>query len=517
MKHKRFTIIIIGLVLATAASLFIVLGRLPDVSAAVAVDQRPAINPAFHDVTIPPNIAPINFYVGEPGRRYCVKWRAKSGHSVTVVSRNALINTPQRKWRRLLASARADDLLLDVYVESDDRIWRRYRSLVLHVATDTIDPFIAYRMLRPNFTFWRSVGVYQRDLESWDESDILHGRSFDDGCVNCHTFRNNSPDQMFLGIRGAQASATLLAQGGSVDKINAKWGYTAWHPAGHIAIYTVMKVRQFLHHVGAEIRDVVDLDASLLYYHTRSRSVKTARGLADNQRLETYPTWSPDGRHLYFCSAPIPWQDRDTVPPVNFDKVRYDLRRISYDRETDTWGAPETVLSAENTGMSILLPRISPDGNSLLFCMCDYGCFPIFRSSSDLYMLNLTSGAYTKLSVNTAQSESWHSWSTNGRWIIFSSRRQGGHFTRLFISHVSADGKVGRPFILPQKDPAYYDSLLETYNVPEFITGPVTVSRRALVNAARRPPTIDVHNPLVTGATPKGIVKDASEPYRSSR
>jgi len=224
--------------------------------------------------------------------------------------------------------------------------------------------------------------------------------------------------------------------------------------------------------------------------------------LADKDRLETYPAWSPDGKYLYYCSAPILWKDRDAVPPENYDKVKYDLRRIPYDVATNTWGESETVLSAAETGLSILLPRVSPDGRFLLFCMCRYGCFPVYQPSSDLYLMDLATRQYRKLAINSEFSESWHSWSGNSRWIAFSSKRQDGLFTRTYLSYVDEAGTVHKPFILPQRDPAHYDALLETYSMPELVKGPVRVSRARLARAARARPSVMPEIPI-TGASPK--------------
>jgi len=176
--------------------------------------------------------------------------------------------------------------------------------------------------------------------------------------------------------------------------------------------------------------------------------------------------------------------------------------------ETDEWGQPETVLSAEETGMSILCPRISPDGRFLVFCMCEYGCFPVYQPSSDLYMMDLQTGQYHKLIINSEFSESWHSFSSNSRWLVFSSKRRDGLFTRIYFSYVDKDGSVYKPFILPQKDPAYYDSLLQTYSVPELVKSPVKVSPNALARAVRRSEKIEVHIPF-TGATAGAESSDA--------
>jgi hypothetical protein len=473
-----------------------------NIEAYTELSRIPRMRPDYSGTVIPPNIAPLNFSVQEKGKKYCVLIHSGKGEEIRILSRDSKIIIPAKKWHKLLELNRGSSLFFDVYVMGKDENWERYQRFSNTIALENIDSHMAYRVMKPIYSYWKSIGIYQRNLENYNESVILHGRSFNEGCINCHTFLNNSPDRMFFGVRSvAFGSSTILAEGGEAVKIGAKWGYTSWHPSGKVAVYPAMKVRQFFHSAGMEIRDVVDLDAIMYYYDLEEKKVKTDPLFSDKDRLESYPSWTPDGRFLFFCSASIPWEDRDALPPKDFDKVKYDLRRISYDVETDTWGEPVTVLSSEATGLSVLEPRISPDGRYMLFCMCEYGCFPVFQPSSDLYLMELGTGRYRRLSINSKYSESWHSWSSNSRWISFSSKRLGGFFTRLYISYVDETGKVHKPFILPQKDPLFYDSFAKTFSVPEFITGPVRISDRVLARAVRSTDMIKVDT--TTSATPK--------------
>ncbi|NQV33220.1 MAG: PD40 domain-containing protein, partial [Phycisphaeraceae bacterium] len=318
----------------------------------------------------------------------------------------------------------------------------------------------------------------------------------------CHSFVGNDSKTMTIGLRSTTyGSRTLLVQGKKVDTLGAKWGYTAWHPNGHMATYSINKVRQFFHVGGMEVRDVVDLDSALVCYYVADGHADSPPAMADKDRLETYPTWSPDGRFLYFCSAPILWED-DTTPPEKYDQVKYDLRRIAYDPAVDQWGEVETILSAEDTGLSILLPRISPDGRFLLFCMCPYGCFPIYQPGSDLYLMDLNTGAYQKLAINSEYSESWHSWSSNSRWIAFSTKRDGGLLTRTYFSYVDETGTAHKPFILPQKNPVAYDAMMQTFSVPELVKERIKVPASTLARAARSKSSVPMDVPI-TGATIK--------------
>lgn len=173
------------------------------------------------------------------------------------------------------------------------------------------------------------------------------------------------------------------------------------------------------------------------------------------------------------------------------EAVKYDLMRISYDVKLDRWGEPEVVVSAEESGKSSLEPRVSPDGRWLLFCMCDYSCFPVYQPSSDLYLIDLESGrtngkfVYRKLDVNSEASESWHSWSSNSRWIAFSSKRMHGSFTRTYLSYIDVNGAASKPFVLPQKDTGYYEKCLRTFSVPELVVEPVRTTKETLGKVVR--------------------------------
>ena len=510
-SRSRFAVIILLVGITIIAGLRFVRNLPKTIEEYAEAAVEPRISPDYSDTVVPSNIAPINFRILEEGQQYFVKVRADNGKAIDIFSKTGQVRIPLREWRALLKSNKGNKIFFDIYVMDAEQGWRKFRSITNTIAEDDIDGYVVYRRMKPIYNWWKGIGIYQRNLVNYDESLVMHGRSFEEGCLNCHSFVGNDPGTMTLGLRSAAyGSSTLLARNGTVKKIGSKWGYTAWHPGGKLVVYSINKVRQFFHTGRMEVRDVVDLDSALVCYFVDDRKAVCPPQLSDKNRLETYPTWSPDGSYLYYCSAPVLWKDHDTVPPENYDKLKYDLCRVSYDVRGNSWGRVETVLSAEETGLSILLPRISPDGRFLLFCMCEYGCFPVYQSSSDLYIMDLSTGGYRSLTINSKYSESWHSWSSNGKWIAFSSKRQDGLFTRTYLSYVDDDGKVYKPFVLPQRDPIYYDSLLETYSVPELITGRIKVEKSLLGRAARGKESISVDIPI-TSATPK--VKE-SEPWQ---
>lgn len=87
--------------------------------------------------------------------------------------------------------------------------------------------------------------------------------------------------------------------------------------------------------------------------------------------------------------------------------------------------------------------------------------------------------------MNSKSTESYHSWSSNGRWVVFSSRRYDGNYTRPFFAHIDKDGKASKPFELPCADPDYHRQFLRSYNIPEFMHGPVTISPQNFADALK--------------------------------
>jgi len=501
----------------------------PDEPCAV-VNREPNMWPEYGGVVLPPNIAPLNFAIEERGTCYFVRVHVAHDKPIEVFSRTPEILIPPRPWRRMLKNNRGGTLNLDIFVKlgptaqtgSGPGPWQRFARVTSTIANEDIDPFIVYRRIWPGHSLWGQMGVYQRDLGSYDESVILHSDSFQHGCVNCHAFCNHRTDKMLLGIRSTTyGSSAILVQDRQVHKIGTKFGYTAWHPSGTVAAFSINRVRQLFHSATNEIRDVVDYDSLVAYYRVDEKAVRTASPLARKDWLETYPAWSPDGRYLYFCCAPITWEDRHTIPK-EFDQIKYSLVRIAYDVQNDRWGELETVLSADQTGKSILLPRISPDGRWLLFTMCDYGCFPVYRQSSDLYLMDLEAArqtgqyGYRRLGINSDASESWHCWSSNGRWIAFSSKRLSHTFTRTYLAYVDDQGAVHSPLLLPQKDPRFYDSCLWTFSVPELVTERVPVRAETIGKAVRAARQISVEMPITMATPTKGASPIQDESWHQS-
>lgn len=486
-------------------------GRETAIEDAQPAGRPPRIRPDYANTVIPPNIGPLNFCVEEHGAAYSVKIRSPGGQSLRVFSKTRRIRIPRRRWQALLKESRGREIHFDVYVKAADGQWQQFDTITNTVAAEEIDGYLVYRQINVLYHLYAKMRLCQRNLENYDRSVILDNRSFGYGCMNCHTFFDHATDKFVIHMRSAEkdyGAGMLLSLDNAIKKVDTRTqsvpllaAFSSWHPGGRVLAFSIDKVRQFFHSGRTDVREGIDLDSDLAFYVLDTNAVLSVPSASRPDRLETWPAWSPDGRYLYYCSAPKLWDDREKSPPEHYDEVRYDLMRISYDVGAGAWGEPETVLESSKAGFSISLPRVSPDGRFMVFCATRYGGFPALQPDSDLYLMDLSTERYSRMTCNTERSESWHSWSSNSRWLAFSSKRDDGLFMRVYFSYIAESGTVGKPFVLPQKDPTFYDSFTKVYQMPELIREPVPLQGEEIARVIRTGPWIRCGLP-VTAATP---------------
>ncbi len=467
------------------------------------IPRKPVISPDYSDITIPPKIAPLNFRAVEKAKYYCARMYAPHGDTLYIDSKTGAFRIPPRAWKKLLLANRGDSLSIVLYGKDTVASWFQYDAITMHVSKDTIDRYCAYRLIDPLYKLWDNMGIYQRDLQSFEQTTVLENATLvnvspeksdepvSKSCVNCHSFYNKNSNKMIIHTRGGSGTGMIIINNDSIIKVDTKTAfnkspgaYAAWHPDGNLIALTVMSVHQFFHAV-RRTRDVIDTRSDLVLYDIARNTISTCKAIADPAQMETFPEWSPDGRYLYFCSTPMPDSSFTIYNDTAYATIRYSLKRIRFDQKTREWGKLETVLSDTEANHSIILPKISPDGRFLLFCEAHYGNFPIHAPESDLYLMDLATFKYSKLWINSDFTESYHSWSSNGRWIVFSSKRDSSTCARPYFCHIDSLGRVSKPFILPQKDPDFYSSFYKTYNIPELVATPIKDHWRKLYEVAQ--------------------------------
>jgi hypothetical protein len=451
----------------------------------IVTERQPVIEPDYSEVTIPPNIAPLNFKINENGISYTVSVTSSNGIKISIKSKTSVIKFSNREWKKLLENAGGGKISIEVYSENNKKELIKYLPFNLYIANESIDPYICYRLLYPGYETWSQIRIIQRDIENFNEKSLIENQLIDNNCINCHSFNRNNPEKFLLHIRGSMGG-TYFADNKTITRKDLKtqdmeFGavYPAWHPEGRFIVFSSNNTIQTFHAINDKNIEVIDLSSSLVLYDTKNNEMLHPGAEDTVKYMETYPEWSPDGKYLYYCRA------KQFTGSSDFRNIKYELVRRAFNQSSRSFGKPELVFDAPAIDKSVSFPRISPDGRNLILTLHNYGTFPIWHKEADLYILNLQSGKLALMSLNSSETESYHSWSSNSRWLVFSSKRDDGLTARLYFAYLGPSDQTGKPFVLPQKDPTLYDHLLKTYNRPEFVTGKIKFGPRDFARAAR--------------------------------
>jgi hypothetical protein len=446
-------------------------------------DALPRIYPDYREVTIPVNIAPLTFELDEEADEMVARYKVGDQEIVCADK----MQPDMDDWRSMIDKAKGGAISVDVYVRRGEQ-WTHCKPFNIYVSPDSIYSYLSYRLIPPSFVSYEALTISQRCLENYDESviydNMLCGFEKEGQCINCHHYQQYNPERMQFHAR-QKSGGTVIAYDGKLKKVNMKNDsilsagvYPAWHPWLNLIVYSTDKTHQNFHTTHSDKIEVYDAASDIIAYDVEKGEVTNLEN--DTTEFEVFPAWAPDGRTLYYCSAHF---DRDSsVSRISdvinrYQELKYNIYKKSFDPDTRQFGPHELVFSADSLDKSAVLPRISPDGRFLVFTLATYGYFHIWHHDADLWMMDLQTGACGPMNeVNSNDTESYHTWSSNGRWLVVSSRRDDGTFTRPFFAHIDKEGKCSKPFELPQADPDYHRQFLRCYNIPEFMKGPVTIS-----------------------------------------
>jgi hypothetical protein len=483
MKKKRDILFLVLLCLVILAGLILrsVHRYVPGIYE--QVDSIPAIFPDYANITVPVNIAPLNFNLPENLKKNIVVFTDAQGKRFIIKTRHSEIRIPPGKWKKMLQRSANKSFEVKILSKNHNNTWTKYKSYKNLVVTDKIDNYIAYRQINTGYILWEKMGIYLRSLENFKTYPILTNEKTNHNCINCHTFCQADPARMVMHLR-RPPSGTLVVTDNKIKFINTGTKYTmsqgvypSWHPDGKIIAFSVNIIKQNFHAYGHENIYVFDKASDIILYDVDKNMITTCPAIS-TKRLENFPVWSSDGNYLYYISGPEYNADRPD------STVKYDLLRIAYNISDGSWGQVDTLLTARETGKSITYPDPSPDGKYIVFSMGNYGYFNAYSRSSDIYIMNLENKEYKKLPVNSDHVESYHSWSSSGRWFLFVSKRIDGLYSNVYFSYFDTAGNMTKPFLLPQKNPEFYEIYTYNFNRPVFIKDKFKINADKLVKVA---------------------------------
>lgn len=438
---------------------------------------EPEIYPDYKEVTVPENIAPLNFRLKNQEGRALLYIEGENEKAKVASSDSKFIISPS-VWKKLVRENKGNSIRFTIFVEQN-QVWKKYKPFSIQIANESADPYLVYRLIEPGYELWETMGIYQKNIENGEELAVYENMQTNYNCVYCHSFCMQNPDQMLLHFRG-DFGGTIIKNKGKIEYLDTKTNstissfvYPAWHPSGKFIAFSVNNIAQSFYLNNTNRLEVYDSKSDVVIFNTEKKETFTCPLLSSPNYLETFPSFSNDGKKLFFCSA------KQFSVPQKSDSVKYSLCSIPFDKDHETFGQKvDTIFNARICNKSASFPRVSPDGRFLLFTVSDYGTFPIWHKEADMEMFDLKEMRLRDMtSVNSDNTESYHSWSSNSRWIVFSSRRDDGLYTRLYLSYVGNDGNPRKAFMLPQNDPDFYTSFMKSYNIPEFVTASVDLDK----------------------------------------
>lgn len=467
MNHKPLLLTLV------AAALLLLAACTPKPSHPVESSELPPMYPDYTDVWIPCNIAPLNFLLR--GDYEAVEVKATCGdETLTVNHRGPEAVFDLDDWKDFMAQVTGREVKVTVTALKDGQ-WTSFRTFSWHVVADTVDPYLTYRLIEPDYEIYQNLALRERCVENFDERSISDYGLVGNRCMNCHTYSNQDPSLSMMYVRG-EGGGAILNRNGHLSKLNIKTPdmatssvYFGFSPSGRYITFSTNNIIPAFHARPSKRLEVFDKVSDVYVADLDRNTILRSPLLNDSSAFETFPSFSPDGKYIYFCASP------HVTLPIQLKDMRYSLCRIAFDEKTGQLGTTvDTLLSGNRSQRSVCHPRISPDGRRIVYSVASYGTFPIWHQEADLQMMDLQTGAIDSLRVvNSRKSDTYHSWSSNSRWLVFASKRDDGLYGKPYYCYIDKNGKAHKPFVLPQKHPSFYDNNLKSFNVPEMGKGPL--------------------------------------------
>ncbi|NOX53391.1 MAG: tetratricopeptide repeat protein [Planctomycetes bacterium] len=453
----------------------------------------------FDGTVYPPDLATIQFRWEDTTERVD-RWRIRfeflgGGESLEFVSETTEWTPPDDAWetiKRRTREAEATVTISGVHHSRPKDVLSQAR-LTVRTSKDEVGAPIFYREVDLPFADavrdpethvrWRFGAVSRKE-----RPPIVLERL--PVCGNCHSF---SADGRVLGMdvdyandKGSYAIVPVTEEISLSEERIITWSdfrredgkktfglLSQVSPDGRYVVSTVKDLSVF--------RAVDDLTFSQLFfpirgvlcvYDRKTKSFASLPGADDPRYVQSNPTWSPDGKYIVFARTEAYYAQEARANELGLTRAeeierflserktfRYDLYRVPFNGGRG--GRAEPLEGASRNGRSNYFARYSPDGRWIVFCQAN--SFMLLQPDSELYIVPAEGGAARRLECNTSRMNSWHSWSPNSRWLVFSSKAFTP-YTQLFLAHIDENGHASPPVVL-----AHFTLSTRAANIPEFV------------------------------------------------
>ncbi len=419
---------------------------------AILRDDLKIVSPA-DGATIPRNL-----------RRPLVVWEAPAGSSgpflleLKSAGRRLDVYTTGRRWRpegeEFTPFLDDGKVSATVFMAGEDRTSRSAPARLI-VSEHALDQGVAYRLVPPLFDPLLPNALGFLAIDTGERTNLAR---FEGTCVGCHAYAAGA--SCFNAKRGGDRR--LVGAGRRDGAVRMKqlaagnFSFAALSPDGRSVAVVYNPVGNLsVNETVVEPFDYPYRSADIYVGGTGDGGLAPLPGANDPDVVEDMPAWSADGERIVFSRYRLEGKEGEA------GIRRMDLYEVPFNGGRG--GAAVPVKGASADGLCQYFPKYSPDGKWISFCRGDCSKGVYARRSSDIYLLPASGGEAVRLGLNAEDAmDSWHAWSADGRWLVFSSNRGAGDLTALYLAYIDGRGRSHPPLEL-----AAWEGMKA--NVPQFV------------------------------------------------
>jgi hypothetical protein len=434
------------------------------------------ITSPLNDASFPSNIAPPKIcWEDNTDNIWLLKISLnQKDRPLKIVTDKKYWRPSPKTWARIKQVTLGGCVRLEVrgcYIKNGKRVGEVvYKdNSVFSISEYPADNMIVYRLVSPLFHTQKTPDIYSRHIDSFEVTPFLKGQGL--YCTNCHFFpkpEDIQPDEQKLAIavrdqlpsrkKSGQAKRILGIYDFSTKKgktFNINSFFMGWSPDGKKIAVTAGETVSIRPCITLETQQFFVLVSDVVIVNVETNQMTPLKGASEPEYMENFPSWSPDGKNIVFCRA-------EESKGRALTDLKFGLFRVDFN--DGRGGIAKPVEGASFNGRSNYAPRYSPDGKWIVFNQADSAS--LVEPTSDLWILATKKKSKpNKLECNVDYAmDSWHSWSSNSRWLLFASKRDDGVFARIYLTEIDKNGHASPPVKLPVRD----DPMM-CFNVPEFL------------------------------------------------
>ena len=461
-----------------------------------------AIEQPLDETLFPPEMIPPTFRWHDPlAQAWLIRIEFAAGEPAHFLTRRRQWTPLRQEWehiKRRATEREARVTILGVGRGRPARVLSRGR-MSFRISRDPVGAPLFYREVilpfaeadrRPERIRWRFGSI----MTPQAPPVVLQGLTV---CANCHSFSADGSilamDADYANNKGAYFITPVKQQmvltpadlitWNDYERAGLTFGLLSQiSPDGRYVISTVKDHAVFIAKEPLAFSQLFfPVSGILCVYDRQARTFRALPGADDPNLVQSNPVWSPDGKYIVFArtkAADLRHTRGQGLRPLTeeecYDLVehgppfRYDLYRVPF--HNGAGGTPEPLEGASHNGLSNYFARYSPDGRWIVFCRAK--TYMLLQPDSELYLIPSQGGPARRLRCNTARMNSWHSFTPNGKWIVFASKAWSD-YTQLCLTHIDEQGDSSPPILL-----SHLTAPGRAANIPEFVNADPNAIRR---------------------------------------